>query len=37
MVVVLTFNGSCSLFKDELGYDIPWLVSRSQLRLGLES
>jgi hypothetical protein len=33
LVIVLTFNGSASMFHDEPGYDIPWLLTRAQTRL----
>jgi hypothetical protein len=32
---VMTFNGSSDLYHDGLGYDIPFIVKRSQMDLHL--
>jgi hypothetical protein len=30
---IMTFNGSASLFDDKLGYDLPFIIKRSDMKL----
>lgn len=35
--IVMTFNGSASIHNDGMGYDMPFIIKRSELRLTVQS
>ena len=36
-VIVLTFNGSASLLGDSTGYDMPFIIKRSELKVNVQT